>query len=90
LRLLAAQLYPGGIFGLWSDDPPAVEFLQSLNSVFAEAESHIVKFHNPLLDCESASTVYVARTSPAGAAPVTVLQATGDVTPPEDIPDPKS
>jgi len=28
--------------------------------VFATAEAHVVKFPNPLLDCESQSTVYVA------------------------------
>ena len=61
LRALAAHLHERGVFALWSDDPPDDEFLRSLSEVFATAEAHVVKFANPLLDCESASTVYVAR-----------------------------
>ncbi len=61
LRSLAAHLHEGGVFALWSDDPPDDEFLRSLGEVFATAKAHVVKFENPLLDCESGSTVYVAR-----------------------------
>ena len=61
LRALAAHLHEGGVFALWSDDPPDDEFLRTLGEVFATAKAHVVKFDNPLLDCESASTVYVAR-----------------------------
>jgi spermidine synthase len=60
LHRLAAQLHPGGVFALWSDDPPDEDFKAGLNSVFAEATARIVRFPNPLLGCESASTVYVA------------------------------
>ncbi len=60
LRRLAAQLKPGGRFALWSDDPPDDAFQSMLNTVFATTETHVVKFPNPLLDRESASTVYVA------------------------------
>jgi spermidine synthase len=60
LRTLAAHLHPGGVFGLWSDDPPDEEFLETLGSVFATARAHIVTFPNPLLEDTSASTVYVA------------------------------
>lgn len=61
LRSLSKHLHPGGVFALWSDDPPDDGFLQSLGAVFATAKAHVVKFANPLLECESASTVYVAR-----------------------------
>lgn len=60
LRRLAANLHPAGAFALWSDDPPDAEFLGALREVFASAASHVVRFANPLLECESASTVYVA------------------------------
>jgi spermidine synthase len=60
LRALAAQLEPHGVFALWSDDGPAEDFLRALQDVFATADAHVVKFPNPLLECESASTVYVA------------------------------
>ena len=61
LRLLAAQLHPGGVFALWSDDPPDGNFLSHLAEVFENPQAHVVKFPNPLLDKESESTVYVAR-----------------------------
>ncbi len=59
---LAAQLQPGGVFALWSDDPPDEPFVAALRGVFRTAEAHVVSFHNPLLERESCSTVYVART----------------------------
>ncbi|HEY8898811.1 MAG TPA: hypothetical protein VIM61_00145 [Chthoniobacterales bacterium] len=61
LQRLAAQLRPGGGFALWSDDAPDAEFLARLQSVFGTARAEVVTFANPLLDAESASTVYVAR-----------------------------
>lgn len=60
LRQLAAKLHPGGVFGLWSDDPPDEGFMDSLKQVFESCESHVVPFHNPHKDCEAASTVYLA------------------------------
>jgi len=60
LRRLAAQLHPGGIFAMWSDDAPDEEFLQSLREVFPAARAEIVRFPNPLLERESSSTVYLA------------------------------
>ncbi|MEQ1862083.1 MAG: spermidine synthase [Chthoniobacteraceae bacterium] len=61
LRALAAHLHPGGVFALWSDDPPDDEFQAALGSVFSAAKAHVVKFSNPLLGTDSASTVYVAQ-----------------------------
>ena len=63
LRRLSAQLHPGGAFALWSDDPPDADFLTTLRAVFSEADARDVSFFNPLLECDSASTVYVARTA---------------------------
>ncbi len=60
LHALAAHLHPGGVFALWSDDPPDDEFLTVLRGVFAAARAHVVTFPNPLLERNSASTVYVA------------------------------
>lgn len=65
LRHLARQLAPGGIFALWSNDPPDGEFLQVLRGAFADAESRIVTFHNPLQNREAANTVYIARNGAA-------------------------
>ena len=60
LRALAAHLHPGGVFALWSDDPPDDEFLGLLGRAFANARAHVVTFPNPLTEADSASTVYVA------------------------------
>ncbi len=60
LNALSAHLHPGGIFALWSDDPPDDEFLEKLEAVFATVRAHVVTFANPLTEGESASTVYVA------------------------------
>ena len=61
LRRLAAQLHPGGVFALWSDDAPDEIFLRHLAEVFEDPQAHVVKFPNPLLDKDSESTVYVVR-----------------------------
>ncbi|MGY0237043.1 spermidine synthase [Longispora urticae] len=60
LRHLARYLRPGGVFALWSNDPPDAEFTAVLGEVFATAEAHVVGFHNFLQDRESTNTVYVA------------------------------
>jgi spermidine synthase len=65
LHRLAAHLHPGGVFAMWSDDPPDEQFLRTLSTVFVSARAEVVKFANPLLDRESASTVYIARTAPS-------------------------
>ena len=64
LRALADHLHDGGVFALWSDDPPDEDFLRRMKVVFATSAAHVVNFPNPLLDRESASTVYVARKAP--------------------------
>ena len=61
LRGLSAHLKPGGIFGLWSNDPPDEAFTAKLGEVFGEAWGEPVSFHNPLRDCEETQAVYLAR-----------------------------
>lgn len=60
LHKLANKIVPGGIFGLWSNDPPDEEFMNLLNKVFHSSESHVVSFPNLYADKESSCTVYVA------------------------------
>jgi len=60
LAKMAKKIHPGGIFGLWSNDPPENEFTNLLQSVFASTESHIVTFPNPYTGGESTNTVYLA------------------------------
>ena len=61
LSKLADKIYPGGIFGLWSNDPPDEKFTTLLDKVFQSSESHVVSFPNPYTDGESSCTVYLAR-----------------------------
>ena len=67
LRHLATNLYPGGVFAMWSNDPPDDDFLETLNTTFAVSQAHIVTFHNPLMDREANCTVYVAHTATSKA-----------------------
>ncbi len=61
LRQLTRLLQPGGVFALWSDDPPDGDFGSVLAEVFTTSAAHVVTFANPLTGGESANTVYVAR-----------------------------
>lgn len=54
------HLVPGGVFALWSDDPPDNEFLATLETVFANPTARVVSFANPLTGGISTNTVYVA------------------------------
>jgi spermidine synthase len=60
LRRLTEHLHPGGVFALWSDDPPDAAFSQALAGAFGSARAHVVAFPNPLTGGESTNTVYVA------------------------------
>jgi spermidine synthase len=62
LSHLAAQIHPGGIFALWSNEPPDDGFTTVLQAVFAEVTAHIVEFPNPIQGGTAANTVYIART----------------------------
>ncbi|MGW0734773.1 spermidine synthase [Streptomyces sp. NPDC002851] len=63
LRALADHLHPGGVFALWSNDPPDAEFGAALAEVFAASDAHVVEFANPLQGGTATNTVYVAQTS---------------------------
>ena len=61
MRRLSAHLLPGGVFALWSNDPPDELFQISLSEVFADFDTHVVTFPNPIEHREESNTVYVAR-----------------------------
>jgi spermidine synthase len=67
LRALDRHLATGGVFALWSDDPPDEEFLVELNAVFDDAVAHVVDFENAVTGGMSSNTVYVARSRAASA-----------------------
>ena len=61
LRAVARHLKPGGVFALWSDDPPLPSFMAALGEVFASTAAHVVPFDNVLTGGVSTNSVYVAR-----------------------------
>ncbi len=63
VRRLAARLTPGGVFGLWSNDPPDPEYVEVLRAAFTEVAAEVVAFPNPLQQREATNTVYLASTA---------------------------
>jgi len=57
---LADHLNPGGVFALWSNDPPEDAFMRVLEGVFARSDAHVVTFDNWQGDHDASNTVYVA------------------------------
>ncbi len=60
LRRLSAHLTPGGVFALWSADPPDENFTARLRSVFFSVRSCEVEFFNPLVNENDANCIYIA------------------------------
>ena len=61
LRRLSDKIRSGGVFALWSNDPPEDGFSRLLDKVFGASECHIVTFSNRYSGGESSSTIYLAR-----------------------------
>lgn len=57
---LAQSIRPGGVFSLWSNDPPDDAYLTVLSAVFDTAVAEIVTFPNVLTGFDTSSTIYVA------------------------------
>ena len=62
LRAMAQQITPGGVFAMWSQNPPDAEFIALLESVFAKVTSELVSFYNPFAQVEASNSVYIAHT----------------------------
>lgn len=65
-EVLASRLTPGGVFGLWSNDPPDQDYLDVLSAVFTTVHAEVVSFANPLQRRPATNTVYLA----SGAGPI--------------------
>lgn len=59
LQSLKRHLLPGGVFGLWSNDPPDGDFRRRMAAAFASEVAEPVVFHNPLQGTEVTQTVYI-------------------------------
>ena len=57
---LQQYLSDGGIFALWSNNPPDAAFTARLQSVFRSANAVDVLFYNPLQDRDFIQSIYIA------------------------------
>lgn len=65
-RRLAGHLRPGGVYALWSNDPPDPDHLAVLSEVFVDVAVEVVSFPNPLQQRTATNTVYLATTPEVG------------------------
>jgi spermidine synthase len=59
-RRLATHLRPGGVYALWSNDPPDDAYLAVLAGAFTDVRAEVVSFPNPLQERAATNTVYLA------------------------------
>jgi len=59
LRRVRRGLRAGGVFALWSNDPPDEDFVATMREVFADPVARVVSFDNPLQGRPATNTVYV-------------------------------
>ncbi len=60
MSAVASHLRPGGVYAMWSNDPPESEYVAVLESVFADVTTEVITFPNPLQGRDATATVYVA------------------------------
>ncbi len=65
LRRLRSLLRAGGVFALWSDEPPDPAFVEVMDLVFSSVTAHVVAFADPYTGGESTNTIYVGTTDGA-------------------------
>lgn len=59
LSAMAKKIRTGGVFALWSNELPDQNFVDVLDSVFCDTQSHVISFANPYSGGESINSVYV-------------------------------
>lgn len=57
---LLGHLRPGGVFALWSNDPPDEEYTDVLREAFTDVRAEVVSFPNPYQEHPATNTVYLA------------------------------
>ncbi|MCW8193662.1 spermidine synthase [Proteobacteria bacterium 005FR1] len=61
LAAMAKQLVAGGVFAMWSNDPPDESFIAVLSQVFRDVEAQVITFDNPFQNEPARNTVYLGR-----------------------------
>jgi len=61
VQQLARHLRPGGVFSLWSNDPPDAAYHEVLSAVFDDVRAEVVRFDSAIDGRDASNTVYLAR-----------------------------
>ncbi len=61
LARMAEHLRPGGVFAMWSNEPPDEPFMDILRTLFTDVDAKVVSFYNPFQNRDSSNTVFLAR-----------------------------
>lgn len=64
MSAVAAHLRPGGVYAMWSNDPPEAAYTAILEQVFTDVTAHVITFPNPLQNRDATATVYIASKKP--------------------------
>ncbi|WP_430867307.1 spermidine synthase [Demequina aurantiaca] len=64
MSAVASHLSPGGVYAMWSNDPPEDEYLSILEAVFTDVVAEVITFPNPLQGRDATATIYVATKRP--------------------------
>lgn len=64
IKRLTTHLLPGGLFALWSADPPEESLTNALSGAFSSVHVREAKFYNPLLNMEEVNYIIVAQLTP--------------------------
>lgn len=64
MRAVASRISPGGVYAMWSNDPPDAEYVAILEQVFVDVEAEVITFPNPLQRRDATATIYLG-TKPA-------------------------
>jgi len=60
MRALATHIKQGGVYAMWSNDPPEPAYLDVLAQVFTDVEAKVVTFPNHLQGRDATATIYSA------------------------------
>lgn len=55
---MARHLRPGGVYAMWSNDPPEQSYLDVLSQVLANVTADVITFPNPLQGRDATATIY--------------------------------
>ena len=60
MSAIAQHLRPGGVYAMWSNDPPDAEYIAILEQVFTDVDADVITFPNPFQNRDATATIYVA------------------------------